>query len=135
MTSAQSSRAEDRAGGAGRERPLHRARATASGTRSSVFIGALWMVGISLVLFFLPLINGLIGGLVGGYKVGAIGKALLAAVIPAIVVAFGLWLILAVFDPPMIVLVGGLAGGFLVLLADVGLFIGAAIGGAIAQKR
>ncbi|HYH97935.1 hypothetical protein [Hyalangium sp.] len=64
--------------------------------RASPFTAALMMVVISLVLFFLPLINGLIGGAVGGYMAGS--------------------------------------GGIVVLLADVGLFIGAAIGGAIAQS-
>jgi hypothetical protein len=105
------------------------------GGRASVVTGAALMVVITLVLFFLPLINGLIGGLVGGYKVGGVARALVAAVLPAIVVALGMWLLLAAFELPVIGLAAGLAAGALVLLADVGLFLGAAIGGAIATAQ
>src|SRR5690606_7611842 len=38
--------------------------------RASIIEGALWMVGLSVLLFFVPLLNGFIGGLVGGYRVG-----------------------------------------------------------------
>lgn len=100
----------------------------------SVFVGALWMVVISLALFFLPLINGLIGGIVGGYKVGTIGRALTAAVLPALVVAVGLWIIFVGFDAPIFGIVAGLAAGLLILLSDVGLFIGAAIGAALSPR-
>lgn len=99
--------------------------------RSSVVGGTLWMIGITLVLFWLPAINGLIGGLVGGYKVGSVGRALTAAVLPAIVVALGLWILLAVLDLGVLGFFAGAAAGLMILLADVGLFIGAAIGGAM----
>lgn len=55
--------------------------------RSSIISGSLWMIAISVVLFFVPLINGLVGGFVGGYKVGGAGRALVAAILPAAVVA------------------------------------------------
>ena len=95
-----------------------------------MIIGSLWMVLLSLALFFLPLVNGLIAGVVGGYKVGGVRRALLAAVLPAIVVAAGMWIAFALFDAPLWGILAGMAVGILVLLADVGLFIGAAIGGA-----
>ena len=103
--------------------------------RSSILAGSFWMVAISLALFFLPLINGLIGGLVGGYKVGAIGRALVAAILPAAIVTLGLWLLFALWEAPVWGLVAGLTGGLLVLLADVGIFVGAAIGGLLAARR
>jgi hypothetical protein len=103
--------------------------------RSSILAGSLWMVAISLALFFLPLINGLIGGVVGGYKVGAVGRALVAAILPAAIVALGLWLVFALWEAPFWGLVAGLTGGLLVLLADVGIFVGAAIGGLLAARR
>jgi hypothetical protein len=101
--------------------------------RDPILIGTLWMVGISVVLFFLPLINGLIGGLVGGYRVGSPGRAFLAAIIPAIIVAALLFLLLVVLDLPVLGFFGGLAAGVLILLADVGLLLGALIGGAVAS--
>lgn len=89
------------------------------------------MVVITLLLFFLPLINGLVGGFVGGYKVGTVGRALLAAILPAIVAALGLWIIFTVFHLPIIGLVAGTAVGILIALSDLGIFVGAIIGGAV----
>jgi hypothetical protein len=103
--------------------------------RRSMAAGAFWMVGVTLVLFFLPLVNGVIGGAVGGYKVGDWKRALGAAVLPALVVTLGLWLIVAAFGAPVLGFIGGTAAGIVVLLADLGIFVGAAIGGAIAQSR
>lgn len=103
--------------------------------RSSVVVGSLYMVVITIALFFLPVINGLVGGLVGGYKVGGIKRALIAAILPAIVVGIGLWIILALLDAPLIGFFAGAALGVIVLFADIGLFIGAAIGGAMSNRR
>jgi hypothetical protein len=107
---------------------------TTTDSRSSVVVGALWMVFLSLVLFFLPLLNGLIAGVVGGYKVGGVGRALVAAILPGVVVGAGLWIIFALFEAPVWGLVAGAAVSILILLSDLGLFIGAAIGGAIGRR-
>lgn len=104
------------------------------GTKS-VVVAALWMVGISLALFFLPLINGIVGGLVGGYKAGDWKRGLLAALIPAAVVAALLWLLFIAFDAPVFGLVAGATVGALVVLADIGLLAGAIVGGAWAQQQ
>ncbi len=103
--------------------------------RSSVLAGSIWMIGITLVLFFLPLVNGLIGGFVGGYKVGGVSRALVAALMPAVVAAIGLWIIFAVFDMALWGVLAGLAMGAVILLSDLGIFIGAAIGGAWREYR
>jgi hypothetical protein len=103
--------------------------------RTSIPAGSIWMVAITLALFFAPGVNGLIGGLVGGYKVGGVGRALGAAVLPAIVAAIGLWLLLSIASLPILGFFAGIAGLFAVLLADVGMFVGAAIGGAIRGAR
>jgi hypothetical protein len=100
--------------------------------RTSVVVSALWMVGVSLVLFFLPAINGLIGGAVGGYKAGTPGRAVGAAVLPAVVVFFGVWGLLAAFDHPVIGFISGIAVGVWAVISSIGLFIGALIGGAMA---
>lgn len=113
----------------------HTSDPLARSERSSIVAGSLWMIALTLVLFFLPLINGIIGGLVGGYKVGGAGRALLAAILPAVVVAAGLWILFAVADAPVWGLLAGLTGAVLVILADVGIFIGAAIGGALSNRH
>lgn len=103
--------------------------------RSSLPAAAAWMVIVSLLLFFLPAINGVIGGAVGGYKAGDVKRGLGAAVIPAIVVALGLWLLFALFDAPVIGLLSGVAVGVWALVSSLGLLIGAAIGGFAADAR
>jgi hypothetical protein len=103
--------------------------------RKNLFVAALWMVVITIALFFLPLVNGLIGGAVGGYKAGDWKRALAAAVIPAAVVAVALWIVLIAFGAPVIGFVAGAAAGVVILLADVGIFVGAIAGGLAAQHQ
>ena len=102
---------------------------------SSIFVSSLWMIVISLVLFFLPALNGLIGGAVGGYKAGSAGRGITAAVLPSIVVGILLWGLFALFDAPVIGFFGGLAVGLWALISSIGLLIGALIGGAVAPSR
>ena len=102
---------------------------------SNLFSASAWMVGITLALFFVPLINGLIGGFVGGYKVGTPGRAMGAAVLPAVIASGGLWLLMISLDLPVIGFVAGLAVGILILLADLGIFVGALIGGFVSNRR
>lgn len=102
---------------------------------SSILVSSLWMIGISMLLFFLPALNGLIGGAVGGYKAGSAGRGLTAAVLPSIVVGLLLWGLFALFDAPVIGFLGGLAVGLWALFSSIGLLIGAVAGGAIAPPR
>lgn len=101
----------------------------------SLLMSALWMVGISLILFFLPPLNGVVGGMVGGYKAGSLGRALGAAVLPAIVAGVVLWGLLALADAPVVGFLAGVAGTTWALLASIGMLIGAAIGGAVSPSR
>lgn len=107
----------------------------AEGQDSSVVASSLWMIGISLLLFFLPAINGLIGGAVGGYKAGSMMRGLSAAILPAVVVGASLWGLFVVFDAPILGFFGGLALGLWALISSIGVLIGAAVGGIIAPDR
>jgi hypothetical protein len=102
---------------------------------SSILASSLWMIGISLLLFFLPAINGLIGGAVGGYKAGSAGRGFLAAVLPSVVVGLSLWGVFAWYGRPILGLFGGLAVGLWALISSVALLIGAVIGGVLAPDR
>lgn len=93
------------------------------------------MVAITLVLFFLPAVNGFVGGLVGGYKVGSAGRAIISALIPAAISAVGLWLLLSIFDLPVVGLAAGAALGAIIIFSEISLFVGAAIGGAIGREK
>jgi len=102
---------------------------------SSIIASSMWMILVSLLLFFLPAVNGLIGGAVGGYKAGSVKRGLFAAVLPAVVVGILLWVIFAIFGAPLIGFIGGLAIGVWALLSSLGLLVGALIGGAMAPPR
>ena len=89
----------------------------------------LWMVVLSVLLFWLPTL----GALVGGWKAGGVGTALGAAVIPAVVVSAQKDLGGALFDLPVI---GGLVGtGVLVVILVCGLpLLVGAIGGSLSAS-
>ena len=102
---------------------------------TSLVVAAIWMVVISVLLFFLPALNGLIGGAVGGYKAGSVKRGLGAALLPALAAGIGIWVILAIFNAPIIGFLSGLAFGVWALISSIGLLIGAMLGGAIAPPR
>src|SRR5690606_20293773 len=102
---------------------------------SSILASSLWMIVVSLLLFFVPAVNGLVGGAVGGYKAGSAGRGIMAAVLPSIVVGLSLWGLLAWYDRPVLGFFGGLAVGLWALISSVALLIGAAIGGVLAPNR
>ena len=99
--------------------------------QGSVGSATLWMMGLSVLLFWIPTVGPLIAGFVGGRKAGGIGPALMAAVIPAILVATLLFLLGTLVSLPVI---GALVGAGLLLVIvfeSVPLLIGAAAGGAL----
>ena len=102
---------------------------------TSLVVCSLWMIVISLLLFFLPALNGLIGGGVGGYKAGTVGRGLAAAILPSLVVGGAIWVLLALLDAPVLGFISGLAVGIWALISSIGLLVGALIGGAMAPDR
>lgn len=102
---------------------------------TSLVVAAVWMVLVSVLLFFLPVVNGLIGGAVGGYKAGSVKRGLGAALLPALAAGIGIWVILAIFNAPILGFLSGLAFGLWALISSIGLLVGATIGGAIAPPR
>ena len=83
----------------------------------SVGSALLWMVGLSILLFWLPTVGPLVAGFVGGKKAGGVGPALVAAIIPAVLVAALIFLLGTLVSLPVIgALVG--AGIFFVISAS-----------------
>lgn len=101
--------------------------------KGSVVAGAVWMLVISLILFWLPVIGPLVGGFVGGKRAGSVGGAILAVLLPAIVVGVFLFTFAtALTGFPLIGAVAG-SGGFILCLTGIGpMLVGALIGGAMA---
>jgi hypothetical protein len=101
--------------------------------RGNVVAGAMWMLVISLLLFWLPLIGPLLAGIVGGKRAGGVGEAILAAFLPALGMAIFVVVIGAVFGLPLIGLISGVATFIAVAGAVIGpLLVGAVIGGLLA---
>lgn len=101
--------------------------------KGSVLVGLLWMILLSVLLCWLAFVGPLLAGLVGGKKAGGVGKALLAALLPAIL--FGAVLFALATTMTGLPVIGAVAagGGFVLAVSQVGpLLLGAIIGGLIA---
>jgi hypothetical protein len=95
----------------------------------------LWMFILALLLGWLPFIGPAVAGFVGGLQAGEVGSALVAAIIPSLIVAGLVFLFGSVLALPVIgALVG--AGVFMVLLlGTIPLLLGAWLGGMMAANR
>lgn len=96
----------------------------------SIISGIFWMFLISILLFWLPGFGPLIAGFVGGKKSGGVFNAIIAVILPAIVLGIFLFLFTSLLTgAPIIGFVAG-AGSSILVLSNVGpLLIGAIIGG------
>jgi hypothetical protein len=95
--------------------------------------GAVWMLVISVLLFWLPVAGPLIAGIVGGKKAGGVGAGIMAALLPAVIVGVALFLSATLLTGVPIVGVVAGAGGFALVAAHVApLLVGAIIGGVLA---
>ena len=102
----------------------------ANGDGGSIVMGMIWMLVLSLLLFWLPGLGALIAGIVGGKQAGGVLAGLTAAMLPGIVVAIALFFAGTMLTAlPVIgaVLAGG--GLLLYILYIPPLLIGALIGG------
>lgn len=108
--------------------------APVEGSRSgSTLAAATWMVVLSVLLFWLPLLGPFLAGFVGGRKAVTVGKALIAALAPALIVAVLVTGVLAAFELPIIGAVAGIGLAIAVLVEDVPLFLGAWLGAATSR--
>ena len=104
----------------------------------SVIAGSLWMLIISVLLFWLPVAGPLIAGVVGGMKSGGLLGAIMAVFLPAVVVAILIALIPAAWMtgiPVVGAIIASIAAfGLIVVIGlQIGLLlVGAIIGGVIA---
>lgn len=104
-----------------------------SDNKGSVVMGAIWMLVLSLLLFWLPGLGPLIAGIVGGKTAGGVGAGLLAALLPALLLAIALFVLGAGLSGlPIVGVIFG-AGAFLLIVVQIGpLLLGALIGGLLA---
>ncbi len=104
--------------------------------KGSVFSGMMWMILLSVLLFWLPIFGPLLAGIVGGKKAGGVLKGLAACVLPIIILSVLVWLSLVIVGLPFHgFVVAGMLGGSLVvylLFHNFALVCGAIVGGALA---
>jgi hypothetical protein len=87
------------------------------------------------LLGWLPFIGPAIAGWIGGMQAGSTGSALLAALIPAVVLTAFLWLIGVVFDFALLATLLGVGLFMILAIGALPLLVGAWIGGAMADAR
>jgi hypothetical protein len=84
---------------------------------------------LSVLLFWLPVIGPLVAGFVGGRKAGSFGNAILAAILPGLIVGGILFFLASLLTGmPLFGFLAGLGGFALLAIHVVPLIIGAAIG-------
>jgi hypothetical protein len=104
-------------------------------TNRGIWPAWLWMFILAVLLGWLPFVGPAIAGFVGGIQAGDVGSALVAAIIPSLIVAGVLFVLGTVFGIPIIAALLG-AGLFVVLIiGTVPLLLGAWLGGAMAGRR
>ncbi len=102
----------------------------AAATTGSVSRGMIWMLVLSILLFWLPVLGPLIAGFVGGRKSGSIGNAILAALLPGLLIGAAAFFFASVLTlNPLFGFIAGFGGAGLAL-AHVGPMLVAAIVGA-----
>lgn len=99
----------------------------------SVVNGAVWMLLLSVLLSWLPILGPLIAGFVGGRMIGDERRSLMVALIPAVLLALVLWGILAAFDLPVLGAVAGLGMLVVIAIQEIPLLVGAWFGGSSAD--
>lgn len=100
---------------------------------NNVIKASLWMLLISVILFWLPVIGPLLAGIVGGEKAGNVGSAILAVFLPAIVLAAALFIMMTLLSGfPMIGVAAGISGFILATINFGPLLLGALIGAVLA---
>jgi len=114
--------------------PILERKEAMANTKGTITAGIGWMLTISILLFWLPVLGPFVAGFVGGKKSGGVVNALVAVFAPALVVAVTLFVIATMLtDAPLIGAVAS-AGGVVLFVADIGpLLVGAIIGGAFAD--
>lgn len=99
--------------------------------RSTVLGSSLWMVVISILLSWMPVVGPLIGGVVGGHKAGTIGKALYAAILPAVFLAGIIWFGGMFTGIPLLGTVAAIGTGSFAIMMLFPMIGGALLGGAL----
>jgi hypothetical protein len=90
-----------------------------------------WMLVLSILLFWLPVVGPLIAGFVGGRKAGSLSNALIAVLLPGLMIGVAMFFLASLLTGLPIIGAFAAAGGLMLAFAHVGPLLLAAIVGAI----
>lgn len=94
--------------------------------KGSVLKAALYMGAISLLLIWLPFIGPIVAGIVGGKAARTVGKAVVASLIPSVILGVGLFALLNAFELPLVGALSGIGLFVFILIGDIPMMIAAA---------
>ena len=103
--------------------------------RDSITLASVWIVALSILLGWIPVVGPAIAGYVGGRKAGSPGRGVVAGIIPAIALGVLVAVVLAMFELPVIGTVTGVATVIWIAIEAIPLLIAAAVGGWIDQEQ
>lgn len=95
--------------------------------KGSLTMATIWMIVISLILFWLPVMGPLLAGLAGGRVAGTAGRGILAAILPALLLC--LLLMALSSSAPLIGAIVSISLFLVIMLQSLPLLIGAVLGG------
>ncbi len=95
----------------------------------------LWMFLLALLLGWIPFLGPAIAGFVGGLQAGDTRSALIASLIPSLIVAGVLLVLGSVVGVPILAALAGAGLLVILLIASLPLIAGAFIGGMLSERR
>jgi hypothetical protein len=103
------------------------------GAKGSIAVGALWMLVLGVLLFWLPFLGPMLAGLVGGKRAGGVLPAIVAVFLPGIVTGVAMFFLATLLSGmPVVGFLAGM-GGLALAMFQVGpLLLGAILGGLMA---
>ena len=96
---------------------------------------SIWMIVVSLLLFWLPGFGPLIAGYVGGRMAGNVSAAFSAALLPMVVAGLGVFIAVTLIGLPFIGVIAGTALVIYIIAHEIALIAGAVIGGLLASAK
>lgn len=96
---------------------------------------SIWMIIISLLLFWLPGVGPLIAGYVGGKMAGDVSHAFKAALLPMVLVGVVVFFAITLIGLPIVGAIAGAAVIIYIAIIEIALIAGAVVGGLLASAE
>jgi hypothetical protein len=103
----------------------------AAANNGSIARGMVWMLVLSVLLFWMPIAGPLIAGFVGGRKSGSVSNAILAALLPGLLIGAATFFFATLLTGPLFGFMAGLGGAGLALVHVGPMLVAAIVGAAI----